>query len=215
MSDTKPHTIYQIGEVMNIKCFWIEPTNTQKLFLRRYISGSLCSVHSYHDMRNYIGTIPEVRDEAGYIKVPDVPSIDHTDSRWPVVCDCGYEFKEAGEWQLFNESIYKRIDTGEEFTLRDAPVGAIWNAFWMGDWQNGPDGRSLVAKLPGRYDWMIDGSASNCTKPEDKVHRCWVRHGEPPNLTVDKNGNTCNAGGGSIVVPGWHGFLINGELTQC
>lgn len=29
-------------------------------------------------------------------------------------------------------------------------------------------------------------------------NHCWVRHGEPPNVTVDKNG---------------HGFLRNGELT--
>jgi hypothetical protein len=41
-----------------------------------------------------------------------------------------------------------------------------------------------------------------------------VRHGTPPDVTVDKNGLTCNAGGGSIQVPGWHGFLRNGELVE-
>jgi hypothetical protein len=34
-------------------------------------------------------------------------------------------------------------------------------------------------------------------------------------LTVDKNGDTCAAGAGSILTPAWHGFLRNGELVAC
>jgi len=57
---------------------------------------------------------------------------------------------------------------------------------------------------------MIDSRASNCTLPDDNVHKCWVRHGEAPNFTVDKNGATCAAGAGSIQTSNWHGFLRNG-----
>lgn len=66
-----------------------------------------------------------------------------------------------------------------------------------------------------RQDWEVDGRASNCTKKDDNVHKCWCRHGDAPNVTVDKNGNTCAAGAGSILVDGWHGFLRNGYLEEC
>lgn len=64
---------------------------------------------------------------------------------------------------------------------------------------------------------MIDGRASNCTMPDDNVHKCWVRHGRPEDgtLHVDKNGNTCAAGAGSIATPNFHGFLHNGDLSAC
>lgn len=48
-----------------------------------------------------------------------------------------------------------------------------------------------------------------------RPHRCWVRHGVPPDIHVDKNGVTCGAGGGSIAYPGFHGFLHNGYITGC
>jgi hypothetical protein len=52
------------------------------------------------------------------------------------------------------------------------------------------------------------------SRPE---HRCWVRHGDAKTgaVHVDKSGVTCNAGGGSIVVPGFHGFLHNGQIVSC
>lgn len=71
----------------------------------------------------------------------------------------------------------------------------------------------LAVVLPNGHWWDIDGRAGNCTMKDDKVHRCWVRHGDPPKITVDKNGNTCKAGAGSIKVEGWHGFLRNGEFV--
>ena len=51
------------------------------------------------------------------------------------------------------------------------------------------------------------------TGPYGLAHRCWCRHGEPPNITVDKNGPTCPAGAGSIQCNDWHGYLRNGELV--
>ena len=73
-------------------------------------------------------------------------------------------------------------------------------------------------RVPGRYHWNIDGRANNCTMPEDRRHRCWVRHGDPATpgaLHVDKTGTTCKAGAGSIAVPGFHAMLQHGVLRQC
>ena len=124
--------------------------------------------------------------------------------------------KRTGFIDGVDSPIYKRSDTGEEITLRDAPVGAIWRADWYEDMPEytGTDGKSYVCRTPGG-DWMIDGRASNCTKPNDNEHKCWCRHGEAPNFTVNKVGNTCAAGAGSIMMRNYHGFLINGELTDC
>lgn len=123
-------------------------------------------------------------------------------------------------------SIWKRSDTGEIFQNRSVfPVGAVYRATWYEEeacrnagWC-APDGTAYVVVIPdkidesGHHHWHIDGRASNCTKPEDRVHKCWCRHGNAPNFQVDKNGNTCNAGAGSIIAPGgWHGFLHDGYL---
>lgn len=86
---------------------------------------------------------------------------------------------------------------------------------WFG-WEN-CDGEHLVAVLPNGHHWHPDQRASNCTLPEDKTHRCWVRHGDPRKgeaVHVDKNGNTCQAGAGSILSGNYHGFLHHGELTN-
>ncbi len=109
-----------------------------------------------------------------------------------------------------------RPDTGERFTNATIPAGALWRATWYEDrpeWR-GIDGQSWCCQLPGGGTWMIDGRASNCTLPNDNVHKCWCRHGAAPLFTIDKNGTTCDAGAGSIIAPnGWHGFLRNGVLA--
>jgi hypothetical protein len=125
------------------------------------------------------------------------------------------------------ECRWRRTDTGETFAHPGQfPIGAIWDAPWMvtGDGYdrkggfalgglNEQDGRWLVVRLPNDHDWCIDSRARNCTLPNDNDHRCWIRHGEPPNITVDKVGKTCAAGGGSIQAGDFHGFLRNGEIT--
>jgi hypothetical protein len=122
------------------------------------------------------------------------------------------------------DRVWKRLDTGEEFfSLAGVPAGAMWYADWMLGYEQtrtafaGPDGRCLVVKLPNGHDWMIDAICSNCTDREGALkgdHKCWVRHGTAPNITVDKNGKTCGAGGGSILSGTYHGFLRNGELVE-
>lgn len=99
--------------------------------------------------------------------------------------------------------VMRRVDTGEEMIWRNAPAGAM-----MVDFGN------LYVKCPDGHTWGVDGRASNCTKPDDTEHRCWIKHGDPPNVTVDKKGKTCEAGGGSIKTPKWHGFLRNGFLEE-
>lgn len=116
-----------------------------------------------------------------------------------------------GRKGIAQERLWKRVDTGEERMLRDFPAGAMWFADWLEDFHVGPDGRCLVVKTPGG-DWVIDSRASNCTLPNDKEHKCWIRHGTAPDITVDKNGKTCAAGAGSIGIGTYHGFLRNGHL---
>lgn len=114
---------------------------------------------------------------------------------------------------------------GQAVTLQHGDV------YWEGPadgkhgcpWDN-CEGRHLVCIVKGvteghdyLYHWNVDGRASNCSKPQDKTHRCWVRHGDPAvegSLHVDKAGETCAAGSGSIQMPGFHGFLHHGRLIK-
>lgn len=112
---------------------------------------------------------------------------------------------------------WRRADTGEELPhTADFGVGAIWCATWYPKnmtWDN-ETGPHLIVRCPSGRDWDIDSRCSNCTLPNDRAHRCWRRHGVPPNVTVDKIGATCAAGAGSILLPNWHGFLRGGELVE-
>lgn len=130
------------------------------------------------------------------------------------VCSCG---KQAAQVSAGWSPLYKRSDTGEIIGGKSKlPPGACYDSPHYHDWRTGPDGRSLSVVLPNGDHWFIDNRASNCTKPEDKIHRCWIRHGRPEDgtLHVDKAGDTCTAGAGSIAVDGYHGFLHNGYLTD-
>lgn len=200
--------------------FYIERTQLGRLYLRRYSSSpcpNMPGQYSYHDRMVYL--------KDGPVQTVCADSHPHDDPLWPTHCTCGHEFQETDTWQLFNHPIYKRVDTGEEMILKDAPVGACWNAFWMAERRKerpcfdvGDDGLSLVVRTPGG-DWPIDSRANNCTMPNDTAHKCWVRHSSPedPNgtFTVDKNGVTCGAGAGSIVIGNWHGWVRNSHLISC
>lgn len=109
-----------------------------------------------------------------------------------------------------------------ETGYRQAQPGDMWfgdhglgNFYWDND--NEPH---LYVMLPNRHIWDVDSRASNCTLPNDRLHRCWIRHGTPPLVTVERRGNpiggqggTCKAGANSIQMGDYHGFLRNGELT--
>ena len=119
--------------------------------------------------------------------------------------------------------VWHRSDTGERVdNLNDFGPGAMWYCTWycrddgIFHWGMGfqPE-PPLSVRTPGG-DWLIDGRASNCTLPDDTIHRCWPRTGEAPHITVSKSlGNTCSAGGGSIISGDYHGFLRDGYLIKC
>lgn len=199
---------------MGVKCFLITESDKQRAYLRRYASNNKCTGPlGYHNAEFYVGDIPIKRNANGTIATAPLDDYKN-DPRWPAHCVCGYVFMEEDLRQLFTHSIY--VDTaGTEYSLRNAPPGAMWNAWWLAGRTHwcGPDGQSLIVVLPNGRQWIIDGRASNCTKKDDNVHKCWCRHSTPPNITVDKNCNTCSAGAGSILAGDYHGFLRNGEFT--
>jgi hypothetical protein len=196
-----------------IKVFFLVPTNKYRRYLRRYKHSSAADpADHYHNAWKLIDTLEQAEQPCSG---NDKAFYGHP--AWPVQCEkCNYIFTPEDEWQVFYDQVYKRFDNeSEEYTLRTAPAGACWDAHWLHRIYKRPDGRVLMVKTPGG-DWNIDGNASNCTR-KGEIHECWVRHGKPEDgtLHVDKNGNTCAAGGGSILMDGYHGFLHNGHLVQC
>lgn len=205
-----------------IRCFELKPIKKSRLWLRRYTSGTPCpndsSKYSYHCAKTLIGDV-DISDDRREI----FEEIADSDPRWPVTCEkCAYVFQTKDERQNFTRHLYARSDTGAIMTQDEAPPGAIIDATWLhGSSWCGLDGRSIIVKIPekadgtGTSEWMVDGPANNCTLPDDKVHRCWCRHGEVPNLTIDKVGVTCSAGAGSILCHGgFHGFLREGYIVM-
>lgn len=206
-----------------VKCFLLEEIGELKRFLRRYANGPCSRSPGRYSYHNAMVDFDVVKHQPGaYIELTDKDGAPpNDDPRWPARCACGYSFTDGDPRQVFVENVYARKDTGERMILRDAPPGAMWNAWWMTDSWKGKDGQSLMAKCPDGHDWAIDAVASNCTLPNDPDHRCWIRHGIAPNITVDKNcpgdnaDKTCSAGAGSIATPKYHGFLRNGQFTSC
>lgn len=216
-------------------CFLLEDTGRQNHYLRRYaqVDGGCTGAANYHSAKIFTRLLAE----------GEQPRTLHEDPRWPSACErCAYVFTEDDRRQDLTQTVYRRTDTGEELELSAAPVGAMWFAGWMEKHpsQCGPDGRYLVVRTPGG-DWTVDSRCSNCDSAcehcgvpyllhqeggkhgynpaackqykDARPHKCWVRHGEAPNVTVDKAGVTCGAGGGSIMAGSYHGFLQNGRLT--
>lgn len=206
-----------------ISTYWLEPTDQVCVSLRRFTGYDAAT----HNLRRPCPTttwgcdastvIAAVAPKADWPDAmgdhPDV--LPHDDPRWPRGCEaCGHPFDAADRWQLRTDALWSGHPSGALSTLRDAPVGAMWNAAWMATWHRGPDGLCLVVKTPGG-EWMVDSRASNCDQP-DRPHQCWIRHGDPRTgpVTVDKQGDTCHAGAGSILIGGYHGFLRNGALVS-
>lgn len=206
--------------------FWLDPTNMEARGLRRYSNRALGNspdcAGGYHQALVYTEQGPAELNERGYRSSP--PEADHSDPRWPTTCSqCDYRFTETDVWQSWSELIYERAD-GQQFVLHptagadvldapSAPPGAMWDAKWI-PWAKRDDGICLMVRLPNGHDWMVDSEANNCTR-KGEPHACWVRHGNPRTepVTVDKAGDTCTAGAGSIAAGDYHGFLQNGLLT--
>jgi hypothetical protein len=224
-------------------CFLLEPTDRVELSLRIYTQGvhepesdwerdhpriNPCPAlepdpHGYrrgHDAKVVIGEASPIWGEDHRRSLAVWPDHFEGDDRWPAECaQCHGLLPSSAARQVNQELIYRRSDGREDTTIRNAPPGALWFADWMNiERYRGPDGRTLCARCPGGHDWVIDSVASNCTLPDDETHRCWMRHGTPPNITVDKEpeppfDHTCDAGAGSIQAGDYHGFLTNGAFT--
>jgi len=198
-----------------IKVFWLEPTDLVRVWARRYVpSGD----YRWCSKRMGLGC------EAWRLHLEQAPREDWPASRaasekegmaFPETCShCKGAFPAGSIHQVFVSSLFSGAPDGKLYTLREAPVGSMWDADWLPNELAGPDGIHLVVKTPGG-EWMVDSKATNCTRP-DEDHECWVRHGDPRTGTVhvDKQGNTCSAGAGSISMGGYHGFLHHGFLTN-
>ena len=168
-----------------IKTFWIEP------------SGRVEITTHFKDGRE---------EKRRYSK-------EEGDHEWAVKRSADSAIEHRGMSPLYT------LPDGTEATSRAVPAGALFHASWLEDFAEfrGADGIALVVRLPNGHDWLVDSKASNCTRKDDKVHKCWCRHGDPRtgSLHVDKAGDTCAAGAGSIQSGDYHGFLQHGYLVQC
>lgn len=192
---------------MGVRTFWAEPTGRTIRKLRRYsqVDPKCPGPYGYHNASAPLDIVEGDHHATGDLWP-------HDDPGWPGACDgCGRPFTPDDHWQLSCSREYRSVVSRETFALADAPPGAMWDADWMPDAWRGPDGIALCVKLPDGSDWLVDAQASNCTRPGED-HKCWIRHGDPRTepVTVDKNGETCAAGAGSIQSGNYHGFLRNG-----
>lgn len=137
----------------------------------------------------------------------------HKDEAFALRCECGAAPEEPGDWSTGKHRLWSTED-GELH-----PGDMFWASWLHHDgkckyWDNCNDPRGhLLVVLPNGHHWDIDSRANNCTLPNDRTHRCWVRTGEPPHITAGKVGHTCSAGAGSIMSGDYHGFLKDGILT--
>jgi hypothetical protein len=210
---------------MSYPVFWLDPTDKVILQIRRYtMSDSKPCQNTPYGHSASIDLDDEsdaiIDEKTGEHKIIDAKQYRIDDERLRKCEYCDYVFTDDDAWSVWQEPVMVRRDTNERMTLRTAPIGAMWDAKWMGEFHRGPDGICLTVRTPGG-DWDVDGRANNCGKKDEKWsepghHYCWVRHGnprsDPPSMHVDKNGNTCNAGAGSIAIGNWHGFLDHGVL---
>jgi hypothetical protein len=191
-----------------VPCFWIEEIGQARRMFRRYRSSiaepvSVCDArYGYHNAHAPLD-ISEVPIEATMTSTS--PNEFKDDPRWPVKCDhCDYVFQPDDNYQIFQERLYRRTDTGEVVDLRTVSPGAMWNAWWMADLdpeRPGPDGKVLMIKLPGGHEWCPDRPSSNGTGR-------WQRTGDPTDpktLTIRP----------SILFEGkprFHAYLTDGKL---
>lgn len=136
-------------------------------------------------------------------------------------CDCGNDncpdYRPVVRWAAGERSVFDTpsgdVGPGDMFYADwNLPTETRKHYCAIPAWSN-CDGRHLIVVLPNGHHWDIDSRASNCTMREDTTHRCWIRTGEPPNVTAGKSGHTCTAGAGSILSGDYHGFLTDGVLT--
>jgi hypothetical protein len=210
---------------MGIKCFMLEQTGQAEYWLHRsasYTDGQgnkvpekCCPLSGYGHHAAALYGIVSVEQDARGLWQTDQELPPTSFPKWPTRCECGYEFTLEDMLAGSASPLYRDPAHPEEtFKLRDAPVGAMWYADWMvldrdpeqlkadiaaGGKFAGPDGHCLEVKLPGKWDWCVDGPATGGGH--------WTRTGEVPNVTA-------NPSVWANAPHGWHGWLRNGELVD-
>lgn len=173
----------------------VTDTHRVRLELRRYAGGDCVTGWGYHNASVPFGEAAEVVTPDGYLKALTAPA----DAPWPTTCDhCPYFFLSTDQWQCNQHSIYE--SAGQMWVDKDLPPGAIREAWWLGEADQGPDGKAYLMRLPGeaRLDWSIYGYSTD--EPRIK----WTVTGTLPAITVSPSVNAEGV---------WHGFINGGVLN--
>lgn len=191
-------------------CFWTERTDRAVFYLRRFTfskdTEKPCPESGYygHSAERRYGVRKLRLTAEGFIEFVK-PGPYKRRKEWPKSCRCGYRFKAKDEWQVRQEPIYRRPDTGEEWEQRKLPPGAMFDGTWSPDDWKGDDGLAVHVVLPDAegnpdHPWNVDGPASSGGH--------WTRTGDPRAVppTIDVNP--------SILTSKYHGFLRHGVLTD-
>lgn len=195
-------------------CFWTVPADTAIESFRRFVwteKDKCPGRYGYHNASVVLGVVPW---PAGPGRSASPSKELRADPRWPKKCDgCSYVFVDTDEWQHNYDQHWRRLDGDPgRWTLRESPIGAMWDASWYSDSWKGPDGLHLVVRLPNGVDWCVDGPSSDgkgVRKPNG-----WTRNGDPranPPTVSASPSIWANQGEPN----GWHGHLVKGKLVQC
>lgn len=187
-----------------VECFWVEPSGKAVRSLRRYRRGDSrdCPVHDYHNAVVELGDHFDViwatgDDGARYVAAIDAADY-AADPRWPLHCECGYEFADDDHWQANQEPIYEAADGRRAWVHpahgRKPTPGAMFDTHWRPELRK-EDGLAISVVCPDGTVWCMDDEATS--------GGFWTREGTVPKITANP----------SILTPGYHGFLRNGVLT--
>jgi hypothetical protein len=119
-----------------IQCFMLKPTDRVRLKLRRYNMGTKYATNDRfaedcpggpmdgHDASvlflapDGANSWPGRLDADGYAQSYEDVAPPRDDPRWPSMCgQCGKALDPRTHWQVFQELIYRRTDTGALMTL--------------------------------------------------------------------------------------------------
>lgn len=174
-----------------IEVMVLDRTNRVQLHLRRVAAIRLptgepnlartCPLrpnnYGYHNAGLNLGVMVEET-------LQEYAPLEPNDPLWPRECACGYVFEPHDDRLFFTKELWRAPD-GQEWTLDEAPYGAMWDAYWMsnsietepgGLWM-GEDGLCLVVKTPSG-EWWLDGPGA------DGRTRGWNRTQVDHHLTV-------------------------------
>lgn len=198
------------------KCFWAQPSGQKLVTLVTIANFDTCpGSEEYHRAEATVAMLSasERAEREKYWA-------DNQHPEWPTHCDtCRTLIEPEDRIHSIAECLlFERMDTGEFKRLHEFGAGTIFPtpSEWLNlglEWDNLPNRPAYGIKTPGGI-WYPDKRAKNCTLPDDREHRCWVIHGEPPNLTINKLGHTCEAGNGSVLLGSWHGSVSDGYLVE-